>query len=125
MSISLTTLLAAQLSPFSEAELTLLNGIEIDGLTLDSREVIQGSLFVALNGSVTDGRQFIQSAFAQGASAVLCEVEVNQPSYVEATPTGVIIYLSEVTVQLSHIAAIFYQQPAKQLTIIGITGTNG
>ncbi|NRA84195.1 MAG: UDP-N-acetylmuramoyl-L-alanyl-D-glutamate--2,6-diaminopimelate ligase [Gammaproteobacteria bacterium] len=125
MSISLTTLLAAQLAPFSEAELTLLNGIEIDGLTLDSREVIQGSLFVALNGSVTDGRQFIQSAFAQGASAVLCEVDNNQPSYVEATPLGVIIYLSEVTVQLSHIAAIFYQQPAKQVTIIGITGTNG
>ena len=46
---------------------------EITGLTLDSREVKDGDLFVAIPGSCTDGRNFIDAAVTRGAVAVLCE----------------------------------------------------
>ena len=54
--------------------------IEISGLTLDSREVQKNFLFFAYQGQTVDGKQFIEQAIAQGASAILCDTNQLQPN---------------------------------------------
>jgi UDP-N-acetylmuramoyl-L-alanyl-D-glutamate--2,6-diaminopimelate ligase len=106
-------------------ELAKLEQIQISGISLDSRELGSGWLFVALNGALCDGRHFIGSAFEQGAAAVLSELDDTEASYVELHRDGVTIHLTDLTAQLSPLAGIFYRHPSRQLTLIGVTGTNG
>src|SRR5262245_44463876 len=46
-------------------------GIEISGITADSRQVVPGSVFAALRGSTTDGGRFVADAVSRGAAAIL------------------------------------------------------
>ena len=48
-------------------------GIEITGIQIDSRSVIKGNVFVAINGLQSDGHQFIDKAISSGAVAIVCE----------------------------------------------------
>jgi len=108
-----------------EAELAKLEQIKINGLSLDSRTLCEGWLFVALNGSLSDGRIYSAGALKQGASAVLSELTADQSSYVELTDAGFIVHVADLVAQLSRLAGIFYRQPSNKLTLIGVTGTNG
>ncbi|NRA70693.1 MAG: UDP-N-acetylmuramoyl-L-alanyl-D-glutamate--2,6-diaminopimelate ligase [Gammaproteobacteria bacterium] len=123
---SLTQLLAIYLPA---NELSKLADLHINAMTLDSREVTIGSLFVALKGSVTDGRQYIDSALAAGATAILSELTGGensaQANFVEVTPQGTIIHLADLPAKLSALAGEFYQQPSQKVTMIAVTGTNG
>ena len=49
-------------------------GIDITGIDIDSRQVGEGFMFIAMRGTQVDGHQFIPKAIAQGAKAILCEV---------------------------------------------------
>lgn len=94
--------------------------VEINAVTLDSREVGQGSLFCAIQGLQTDGHQYIPQAVAAGASAILCDraEDLENP--------GVTRILCENTREvLPLVAARFHGKPAERLDMIGITGTNG
>ena len=51
------------------------NGLMATGLSLDSRSIESGGVFVALQGLASDGRDYIDAAFARGAVAVLAEAE--------------------------------------------------
>ncbi len=97
-----------------------LAGIKAIDITLDSREVTRGSIFIALKGYSVDGHDFIESALANGAVAVLCERPVNVANTV--VPICVIENLKEVLGGLAH---RFYGAVSQQLKVIGITGTNG
>lgn len=90
---------------------------EITALTCDSREVIPGSLFAALVGHRTDGNHFIPQAITKGAAAVLSggEADLPVPHIRHPDPREI----------LGPLAAEFYGHPAKQMTLIGITGTKG
>jgi UDP-N-acetylmuramoyl-L-alanyl-D-glutamate--2,6-diaminopimelate ligase len=93
-------------------------------LTLDSREVRPGSLFVALAGHQVHGLQFVAEAVARGASAVLWEpgaaaAAPSLPGSVFGAPVPGLRDL------LGRIADRFFDAPASQLRIAGITGTNG
>ena len=94
--------------------------VEISDFFVDSRKISPGSLFVAITGTQVDGHQFIEKAIAQGASAILCET-------MPETKSEGIAYVAVGSSQhsLALIAANFFGNPAKKLTIIGITGTNG
>lgn len=96
--------------------------VNIDGLTLDSRQVKPGDLFVALQGAQRDGRDFIEAAIKQHARAVLAE---GKPSLRQNNNASIILYHDNIKTILSQIAARFYHYPANALNIIGITGTNG
>ena len=121
-SIVLSSLLQVLLN---DEQLLSLSKLNISHLTLDSREVCQGSLFVALNGAQTDGRRFCNKAIELGASAILSELECSD-NHIEWHQTGVpIIHVSQLSSHLSHIASIFYQRPQDNLILLGITGTNG
>jgi UDP-N-acetylmuramoyl-L-alanyl-D-glutamate--2,6-diaminopimelate ligase len=105
----------------------ILKYIEIDAqpqtvrdLRLDSRDVTPGDVFVAIKGHELDGGQFISKAIENGAVAIiadrLCEFETAfEPLYL----------VSELSKKLPQLASRFYNQPSKQLDVIGVTGTNG
>ncbi|MEI7825013.1 MAG: UDP-N-acetylmuramoyl-L-alanyl-D-glutamate--2,6-diaminopimelate ligase [Chlorobiaceae bacterium] len=98
---------------------TLLGGA-IGMVTCDSREVIPGSLFVAIKGYCTDGYRFIGSAIERGAVAVICE---DLPP--DITSSCLYIKVSDARKALAEAARIFYGKASDRLLIIGVTGTNG
>jgi UDP-N-acetylmuramoyl-L-alanyl-D-glutamate--2,6-diaminopimelate ligase len=100
------------------------NDARIEDLTLDSREVRAGSLFLALQGRTTHGLKFASQAAARGASAVLWEPGADAspprlPATVFAAPVPGLSALA------GSIADRFFDSPSSALRITGITGTNG
>ena len=94
-------------------------GVEITGLTADSREVRPGFLFAALSGSKADGAGFIPDAIAKGAAAIL----VRDGSVRPETASVPILTAPEPRRALALLAACFYSaQPA---TTVAVTGTSG
>ncbi|MFS1538962.1 MAG: UDP-N-acetylmuramoyl-L-alanyl-D-glutamate--2,6-diaminopimelate ligase [Candidatus Phlomobacter fragariae] len=95
-------------------------------MTLDSRKVALGDLFLAVKGHQTDGRQYISQAIAQGVAAIIAEAqgeaEAGTIRYMHGVP---VIYIKDLNNQLSLLAGEFYQHPAVKLRLIGVTGTNG
>ncbi|NOZ75823.1 MAG: UDP-N-acetylmuramoyl-L-alanyl-D-glutamate--2,6-diaminopimelate ligase [FCB group bacterium] len=91
----------------------------ISGVATDSRQVQPGFLFVAIKGFSSDGNQFIDDALSRGASAILTG---DRTLILNSTP---VIHVGNDRRAASYLADQFYDSPSKQLTIIGITGTNG
>lgn len=95
-------------------------------MTLDSRSVASGDVFVAVAGHHADGRRFIPQAIAQGAAAVIAEAEGAASDGEIHEMHGIpVIYLAQLQQRLSALSGRFYQQPAEKLKLIGVTGTNG
>ncbi len=91
----------------------------VTAVTYDSRQASPGSLFVALRGLTTDGIRFAQDAVGRGAIAVVSEV--GRPEGVSAPW----LQVSDGRLALAALAAAFYRDPSEELTLVGITGTNG
>lgn len=95
-----------------------LGSLEIGGISVDSRTVRPGDLFVAIRGERVDGHAFLDAAARAGAATALIEREVSAPPLpclrVEST-----------TAVLPAVAVRFYGDPSASLTVIGVTGTNG
>lgn len=86
-------------------------------ITTDSRSVVPGSLFVAVRGSATDGHRFVADALRRGAAAAVVENRIEADA-------------REIVVRDGRLAAIalaraWFGDPAAELVLIGITGTNG
>ncbi|WP_438307367.1 UDP-N-acetylmuramoyl-L-alanyl-D-glutamate--2,6-diaminopimelate ligase [Pseudomonas guariconensis] len=91
-------------------------------LTLDSRQVRPGDLFLAVPGAKVDGREHIADALARGAAAVAYE---EQGASVLPITEAPLIPVRGLIGQLSEIAGRFYGEPSRQLDLVGVTGTNG
>ena len=92
----------------------------IAGLTYDSRAVKPGDCFFAVPGTQSDGHDYIPSAVAKGAAAVVCE---RMP---ETAAEGVAYVVVEDSAgAMADMAAAFYDYPSRELKLVGITGTNG
>jgi UDP-N-acetylmuramoyl-L-alanyl-D-glutamate--2,6-diaminopimelate ligase len=107
------------LPPFSHPNL---ESIQIKGLAIDSRCISPGGLFFAYPGEIADGRDYIDEAIAKGAVVVLQEGKEEKSEWRGDIP---LISLPSVQQRVGEIAARFYDYPAKQLNVIGVTGTNG
>ena len=95
-------------------------GLEISGIALDSQKVGRGYLFAALRGEKQDGHSYIKQALERGAAALLLE------RFTDDVPQGVtVVEVEDSRVALAGVAANFYGRPARSLTMVGITGTNG
>jgi UDP-N-acetylmuramoyl-L-alanyl-D-glutamate--2,6-diaminopimelate ligase len=94
---------------------------EITALTLDSRAVQHGSLFVAVPGTRADGRDFIAGALARGAAAVVYELDGAEPDARTASAIGI----RNLRQHIGILADRFYGSPSQRLTVVGVTGTNG
>ncbi len=86
----------------------------------DSRRVAAGSMFCAIKGLTVDGHEYITQAIESGANTILCE-EI--PQDLDSNVTYVVVDDAAKALALS--ATIFYNEPSKNLKLIGITGTNG
>lgn len=99
--------------------------IAITSLCYDSRKAEPGSLYACLPGTKTDGHQFIPQARQQGATAILCQSEWLQKHPPESTSDLTWIGVEDTRATLAEIAAAFYAYPSRQLSLVGVTGTNG
>jgi UDP-N-acetylmuramoyl-L-alanyl-D-glutamate--2,6-diaminopimelate ligase len=91
----------------------------ISGITLDSRQIAAGFIFVAIRGLKMDGNRFVPDAIAQGAAAIVSAL----PG--DAYPGATWIQVADEREALAMLSANFYGHPAKKLHAIGVTGTNG
>ena len=93
--------------------------VEVRGIHIDSRQVKDGYLFVAMKGTQVDGHRFIGKAIELGAKAILCE---DMPE-VQAGVTYVQVENTEDAV--GPVATLFYGDPTSKVKLVGVTGTNG
>lgn len=98
------------------------SAVLIRELTLDSRKVRPGDLFLAVPGTQQDGRVHIADAIARGAAAVAYEAEGAADITVSSAE---LVAIKGLAGQLSAIAGRFYGEPSRGVHLVGITGTNG
>ncbi len=93
---------------------------DIRGVQIDSRQIGEDNLFVAVRGTVADGHNYIGKALEKGAVAVLCE------EFPADEREGVTYVKVENTEQsVGQVATTFYGNPTNKLKLVGVTGTNG
>ena len=97
---------------------------KVANLTLDSRHIHPHDLFLAVQGTHLDGRQYIAEAISRGANAILVNAETKTENVTKQAGIP-LIPIFELRKNLGLLGARFYQYPAKQLPIMGVTGTNG
>ena len=105
--------------------------LEVQGIQTNSRECGPGDLFIGMPGTRVDGGEFWQSAMAKGAIAALITPSsaAKCPPDCEATALGVpdncVILTPDPIATCAAVAGAFFNYPAQQLKLIGVTGTNG
>lgn len=109
---------AAQVNPQGLAS------AEVLGLTSDSREVLEGYVFVAVKGTSSDGHDFIAKAIEQGALAI-----IHSHGYaglpVKPSREVCLVAVKEPRLAQEQLARRFYGDPSQRMLCIGVTGTNG
>ena len=95
--------------------------IAIQGICEDSRRIKSGDLFCAVAGELTDGRDHIEAAIANGAAAVLGEFPLPEI----ANSLVPVVAVEGLSSRLSEIAGRFYGNPSEALSVFAVTGTNG
>lgn len=89
-------------------------------LSQDSREIIEDSIFVAIEGYDTDGHLFIDKAIEKGATAVIVS------RYVQLKNKDItVLQVDDTRVALASISVKYFNQPTNQFNLVGVTGTNG
>jgi UDP-N-acetylmuramyl-tripeptide synthetase len=92
---------------------------EVTGIAHDSRAVAPGTVFVAIRGQRMDAVKFVPDAVSRGAVAIVSEAA---PPPETALPW---LRTADARLALAELAAAFYGRPSEELTVIGVTGTNG
>ena len=90
--------------------------MEINSISYDSRTLEPGALFVTLSGSKTDGHRYVAQALEKGAAAILCR---------EPPRTGSWLSTPDPRAALAWVSAAWFGYPGEEMTLIGVTGTNG
>lgn len=104
----------------AEAGMTVeLRGGDAEATTIaaDSREVVSGTLFLALRGSRDDGLRYLPAAVAAGAAAVMTDRDVDTPVPV--------LRVADAAAAADLLAAWWYGEPARGIELFAVTGTNG
>jgi len=117
--------LLSEICEKSGMKMSAKDDIEITGITADSRQVKPGFLFAALPGLILDGRDFIESAASEGATAILVPEGTQLDSILTSSETNNVQLISDANPRkrFALIAASFYdRQPEK---VAAVTGTNG
>ncbi len=94
--------------------------IFIDNIAYNSNKISSNSLFVAISGNTTDGHNFINQAIQNGAVAIICE---RLPDKIMQDISYILVADSRLA--LAQLSNVWFDFPAKDIKIIGVTGTNG
>jgi UDP-N-acetylmuramoyl-L-alanyl-D-glutamate--2,6-diaminopimelate ligase len=107
---------------FTDIPFNLIQG-EMAGLPtaliFDSRKAQKDTLFCCMVGTQTDGHAYVQQAYEQGCRLFVVQQQISLP------PDATIIQVSSTNEALGKLACAFFGHPSKELTLVGITGTNG
>ena len=98
-----------------------LHGVKRQRMTVDSRSIVPGDVFVAIPGTRADGREYINAAAELGAAAILRE----PPRAVTHGLAIPVLDVPDLAVNLGNIADAFYGAPSAHVRAYGVTGTNG
>lgn len=94
---------------------------QVSSIEQDSRRVSEGCIFVALRGVHVDGADYIPKALAAG-----CRIIVTEHPRPESLPDEVVwLTVTDTAKAIAVLASVYYDRPERQLTIVGVTGTNG
>jgi len=102
--------------------------IEVKGLTLDSREVEPGYVFIALEGQFDHGLAYAEAAISKGAVAVLCDEKFDQycqQILSRLMSRAICVPVRGLQDKLGEMANQFYGEPSEKIFISGVTGTDG
>jgi UDP-N-acetylmuramoyl-L-alanyl-D-glutamate--2,6-diaminopimelate ligase len=101
--------------------------IEVRGVSFDSRDVSPGDVFVAYHGVSVDGHGFVSAALRQGAVAIAGERDISEMRdlVLPADLTVPYVRVPDGREALAWLSAAWYRYPARQLTMMGVTGTDG
>lgn len=105
---------------FSEVQQSL-PALEISTICFDTRKVVEGAIFVAIQGEKLDGHDFLDEAVRKGAFALVVQKPV-KPSLAFAGP---VIQVKNTREALDRLASTFFWNPSRELFCAGVTGTNG
>ncbi len=97
------------------------HGVQRQRMSVDSRSIVRGDVFVAIPGTRTDGRDFMAAAASLGAAAILRE-PTGAGAHALAIP---VIDVPNLSMNLGDVASTFYGNPSARLRVHGVTGTNG
>ncbi|MBQ7859856.1 MAG: UDP-N-acetylmuramoyl-L-alanyl-D-glutamate--2,6-diaminopimelate ligase [Faecalibacterium sp.] len=103
---------------------TLLSGsldTPVTDIFYDSRKVTPGSLFVCIVGTQRDSHDFAADCVAKGAAVLLVQHEVTLPTSAQVT----VVKVASTRHAMALASANYFGCPAKQMTVIGVTGTKG
>ncbi len=90
--------------------------VEIKGITADSRQVEKGFAYICIVGTVNDGHNFALMAKDKGAAVIIAE---------RNTGSGIDVVVKDTHAAYAQMSANWFNNPAKELKLIGVTGTNG
>ena len=94
--------------------------IAIEKMDFDSRKIVNNDIFIAIRGAVSDGHEFIEKAIKNGAIAIICD------TFPDAIEVGITyVQVKDTNKAMAFMAANYFDNPSKNLKLIGITGTNG
>jgi UDP-N-acetylmuramoyl-L-alanyl-D-glutamate--2,6-diaminopimelate ligase len=113
-------LLSALLAEVKPIQVVGSEAVEVLGLTFDSRQAGAGMVFFAIRGVQIDGHTFIPKAIEAGTAVVICE---QLPDVL--APEAAYVQVRDSAEAMGYMAAAFYGHPARQLKLVGVTGTNG
>ncbi|MEU6718321.1 UDP-N-acetylmuramoyl-L-alanyl-D-glutamate--2,6-diaminopimelate ligase [Nonomuraea sp. NPDC046802] len=91
------------------------------GIAYDSHRMTEGSLYIAMRGTRTDGHRFVADAVKRGAVAVLVE----HPLAASLPPHVCVVNVPDTRAAAAEIAARYFSHPSRELRVVAVTGTNG
>ncbi len=94
--------------------------LDVKDIQIDSRKVTEGSVFVAIKGTVSDGHDYITTAISKGARVIVCE---EMPPLLNEGVTY--LKVEDSAEAVAHMAHHYYNEPSAKLKLVGVTGTNG
>ncbi|MGZ8194556.1 MAG: UDP-N-acetylmuramoyl-L-alanyl-D-glutamate--2,6-diaminopimelate ligase [Methylosarcina sp.] len=116
---------ALRLSELLEGIASVAEDRRVTGLSLDSRKVVPGDLFIALSGSKQHGLMHADQAIQKGACAIVFDPVGGNVGFADQLNLIPHIAVENLGLKLGGIAARFYGDPSRRLNVIGLTGTNG
>jgi len=99
--------------------------VEVRSIEYDSRRVLPGSLFFAMQGGTTDGNRFISAAVRQGAVGIVTDSSVAFSATDAEHPQLALVEVEHGRKALAGLASNFFGNPENKLALCGVTGTNG
>ena len=94
---------------------------EVHAVENDSRKVTDGALFFCITGAVFDGHKYAADVANKGAAVIVVEKDVDMQEHTDVT----VVRVKSTRYAMGVICSVFYGEPSKKLTVVGITGTKG